>query len=503
MKRKSWLIWSGIVLLVAAGAFLLFRWSQPIPGEKVTPDEGGAIPALEGVNASYRADVWVDPKEKKVEALLKARLKNDTGKDLDRIYFHIYANQFRKENPLIGQAWEEVLGKGAQPGWMKVEEVQVGGSKTAFDADGTLLSVPVHWQKGEEAEVRIRFAIGLPKNNGRLSYDEHAMWLGNWLPIKAVYDEEGWNLDPYYPIGDPFYSDVANYDVEVHVPKGYRVAATGVESAPEKKAESGYAIYRFTADKVRDFAMVVMDQEYRVMEGKTGNVHVLTWYTNKDDPDVVKDLHQVAIKSIETYSKSYGEYPYPEYDVVATGGFFGGMEYPGLIFAQGSYFERNNPYGIVVVAHETAHQWWYGVVGNDEVEHPWMDESLTEYSTLSYLIQNEKTLALIYKSAKDRAVKNAMQHEGRGEKISSGVDQFSNWDSYGLMIYEVGPMMFYEWEQKVGKEAMDSMLRDYYARFQFKNATPLDFLGVVKEHFGDDGVRFMEDWLEGKITLTD
>lgn len=503
MKRKKWFIWGGLGLFVIVAILLIWVWQgSPLFKGDVALQVSKEPLILNGVNSAYQVKVTVDPKEKKVESLLRAKVKNDTGKDLDQIFFHIYPNQFRKENPLMGEVWKNVLGNKAQPGWMKVEDVQVGGQKVKYEVKDTVLSVPAAWKKNSEAEVVIRYSFGLPQNNGRLSYDEHAIWMGNWLPIKAVYDEEGWNLDPYYPIGDPFYSDVADYEVEVLLPKGYQAATTGVEVAGENGVEGNLEIHRFKADKVRDFAMVVMDGEYAFKEGKAGNVRVLTWYRKKDLPEVVNKLHNVAIQSINTYGKTYGEYPYPEYDVVATGGFFGGMEYPGLIFAQGSYFERKDPYGIIVVAHETAHQWWYGLVGNDEVEHPWMDESLTEYTTLQYLLEYEKGLAQVYQRMKESALERAGNLEKAGEKISSAVNQFRNWDSYGSMIYEVGPMMFVEWEKKVGKGKMEAFLRDYFTRYRYKNATPLDFLGVMKEHFGDEGVRFMESWLEGKEAVS-
>ncbi len=500
MRRWRLTLFGVLLLLFIGGGIVWFRWNQAPPGEEASfwKESWTVQPSLEGVNNAYRAKITVNPEEKVIQGDLTAWILNDTGKEQDHVYFHIYPNLFRPENSLRGSVWEEVLGKDPKPGWMKVEGVWVQGKKVDFIVKDTLLEIPLDWKKGEKTAVMIRFSFGLPQNNGRLSYDDHAMWLGNWLPIKAVYDEEGWNLDPYYPIGDPFYSDIANYEVEVRLPQGFQVASTGVEVGTPKIEQGNMEIHHYRADKVRDFAMVVMDKEYTYKEGKAGDVRVLTWHKREDSAEVAERLHQVAISSLTAYSQKYGGYPYPEYDVVATGGFFGGMEYPGLIFAEGSYFRRNDPYGVLVVAHETAHQWWYGLVGNDEVEHPWMDESLTEYATLNYLLEHEKSWAPSYLRLKESAIEKAKVYESRGERISASVNQFTSWDSYGVMIYEVGPLMFYEWEQKVGKEEMEKMLKDYFSRYRYKNATPEDFLQVVKDHFGDRGVRFMKDWLEGK-----
>ena len=79
-----------------------------------------------------------------------------------------------------------------------------------------------------------------------------------------------------------------------------------------------------------------------------------------------------AQKSVSTFSASFGPYPYPELDVVL-GAFpdFGGMEYPTIVFSEVDKW---------TVAHEVAHQWWYGLVGNDQYSEPWLDESLATWS---------------------------------------------------------------------------------------------------------------------------
>jgi hypothetical protein len=47
------------------------------------------------------------------------------------------------------------------------------------------------------------------------------------------------------------------------------------------------------------------------------------------------------------------------------------MEYPTIVFT--------NP-DRLTVAHEVAHQWWYGIVGDDEYGEPWLDESFASWS---------------------------------------------------------------------------------------------------------------------------
>lgn len=203
----------------------------------------------------------------------------------------------------------------------------------------------------------------------------------------------------------------------------------------------------------------------------------------------------MGLKSLDYYSKTYGEYLYTEYDLVRTGGFFGGMEYPGLVFLQGSYFEKDSTYGQIVVAHETAHQWWYGIVGNDEVEEPWLDESLTEYSTLKFFKHYYPTLGDRLLQLKEGALKETESFERKKEFVGNPVTGFSNWKSYGLLVYEKGPMMFNELEKKLGEDKMNQVLREYFEQYRLKNAKGEDLIRLYEEHYGEELSRVFEKWL--------
>ena len=59
----------------------------------------------------------------------------------------------------------------------------------------------------------------------------------------------------------------------------------------------------------------------------------------------------------------------------------GGMEYPTLFTAgtrRLSPRQTNSPEAVTV--HEAGHQFWYGMVGNNEFDHAWMDEGFNTFS---------------------------------------------------------------------------------------------------------------------------
>jgi aminopeptidase N len=93
-----------------------------------------------------------------------------------------------------------------------------------------------------------------------------------------------------------------------------------------------------------------------------------------------------AAKALTVYQKEFGAYPYRELDVVETGTTAGGIEYPGLVAVASRFYSDANRQAVFESAtvHEVAHQWWYNVVGNDQVNHPWLDEALAQYATYRY-----------------------------------------------------------------------------------------------------------------------
>lgn len=458
-------------------------------------------PTQAPVNNYYIGKIRVDVAQKQIAGTLQVNAINKSSLDQKAIYFHLYPNVFRESDKLRGENWDYVLGQERKSGWINIERVFVNEKESMFHVKETNLEIPLeHWGAQEQVSVTLEFQLQVPQNEGRLSYDEHGIWLGNWLPIVAEYDDQGWYLDPYYPIGESFYSEVANYDLEIDLPIGYQIASSGIEAEKQIDSQGERQVHKVSVERVRDFSLVIMDEKHRVLSDMVDGLVVNTWYRESDDPALAKKLHQVGIESLQYYSDAYGRYPYKEYDIVRTGGFFGGMEYPGVVFIQGRYFESDNDYGILVVAHETAHQWWYGLVGNNEVTNPWMDESLTEYSTLRFLMDHYDRIGKSTLKGKERSLNVSNTFERKEEYVGSSVDQFSNWDSYGTLVYNKGSMMFYELEQAIGVDMMNQILNDYFTQFVYRNANDEDLIRTFENHLGARARSYFQTWLEGGQT---
>lgn len=475
-KRKQWLAALSLLLVL-----------MPFSHQTVSaaPEE-----------RTYTAEIHIEPNEHRVTGSIDVTF---IPEDRNRAYFHLYPNAFRKGANVNDPNWNEFLGKSASPGEYSIKEVHVQGKRVQATVDDTVLNVPLGQATGNgSVRVRIIFELTLPHNNGRMSYDEHAMWLGNWLPILAVREQMGWRLDPYYPMGDPFYSESAGYSVKVTVPEAYQLATTGTES--EAKVTSLAATkqkqYVITADNVRDFAIVIMDETYRVTQSKIGITTVKTWWQADDNPNQTKQLHEAAVESLAYFNKSFGTYPYAEYDVVRTGGFFGGMEYPCLVFIEASHFNVANESTIPTVVHETAHQWFYGLVGSDEVREAWLDESVTEYAALAFLQQ------YLPKVAEERVKRRYLRgtiatiyYRTEGILPWQAVDSFPNWQSYSDLVYSRGSIMFWELRSAWGEERLHAVLRQYVNKNLYGVTTGKELVAIFSQAAGADASPFYDYWM--------
>jgi hypothetical protein len=494
-ETRNAILVAGIWLLVV----LLLAGCKENNTKETAGESGNKAPTSETepfIPTEYESDVTVNVEEKTLIGVLKVKATNHTGGNVDKIYFHVYPNQFREGVDLLGGFWRQIIDENSEPGSMNVTEVKVSGKANKYEIKDTVMEIPLeNWEKGQAIDLELNFSMKIPKNNGRFAYDEHAIWLGNWLPIQAVYDERGWVTDPYHSMGDPFYSQVGKYFIKVTVPSNYKIASTGKDEEGVKQ-QDGTLSYATSIENVRDFAMVIMDESYQKLSGQAGQTTVNTWYLASESQKAAKENHEAGMKALSYFSEVYGDYPYPEYDIVRTG-MFTAMEFPGLIYLPKSILESDQT-GIGSVVHETAHQWWYGMVGNDEVKEPWLDEALTVYSTTRFMLEEFPEVGAAELEMRKQMTAGTEMFERKGIFVGSPVDKFTSIGSYSQLVYQKGALMLEKLEKVIGKEKMDELLKAYFKEYQYGIASGEDFISVFSEELGPEAKEYFENWLIGK-----
>ncbi len=434
----------------------------------------------------YQMEITYHPQKDQVQGKMNVTIPVTSADGLKELYFHLYPNVF--------QEWkygEEA--KPSKPGKIEVSQVKVDGKSVQKSVKDTIMKVPLPSakSKGELVRAEMDFTLDLPRGGTRLNTFQKTAFLAQWYPMLAVKDKEGWHIDPYTTTGDPFYTQMSDFEVVFHVPKGYQVITT----AKDEPSASDQPI-RLKQTKVRDFAAVIT-QDYQVKRGEADHVRVNLWYVKGMEP-VVDELHQAAKSGMTFFNEKFGRYPYEEIDIVLgeTGYGIAGMEYPGLITSipmiQTDQGERA---AVNVVVHELAHQWWYGVVGNNQVKEPWLDEGLTTFSEFYYMHKqmNEDERDLLKKAAK--RTDEIYQEVG----VTSAEPLYKYPDSvYGLMVYIRPAAMMYDLIEKIGEEKVVEILRSYYDTYKFKIATTQDFIEIANKVADQDLSSFFAKWLHFK-----
>lgn len=445
--------------------------------------------------SQYVIDAVLDPANMTLTAEQKVTYVNNDSVELSELYFHIYTNAFKKKEtaPFLFDDFSRAYSRGFEPGYSEFVSVELadGQSRNALTytlkGEGeTILEVklPEALQPGESAALELNYKVKIPPAGERFGYGENNINMGNWYPVAAVYDESGWNLDKYYPVGDPFYSDISNYIVNIKAPREYTIAASGHLTG--ERTEGDYKHWSFEGSNMRDFAFIASDK-FLVAEDKAGNTNVKSYYYKGHDKRG-KEALEYGKRSIEIFNRAYGAYPYPTYSVVETE-FPSGMEYPGLVYINTRYYDNdyNGDNLLYTTVHETAHQWWYGVVGNDQIDEAWLDEGFATYSEGVF---TEKEFGRgsgeLYYEYFEESAKEDLKARAYDGVILKPLSQYENWNDYGPAVYTGGAVLLSEIRRQVGDQDFFDILQAYYQEYSFKNATTEDFLRVCEEVSGKE-----------------
>ncbi|MBQ3116466.1 MAG: M1 family metallopeptidase [Clostridia bacterium] len=430
---------------------------------------------------------------------------NHTETALDCLKFNLFGNAFRKDakySPIGAQYVNRAYPNGLSYGEMTIEKVQSGGKDLQFligGEDKNVLIVMLEKEvfPDEFIEVTIDFTLTLANVVARTGYTDKVINLASFYPILCGYSN-GFYECVYYSVGDPFFSDCANYKVNFTCDAEYIVASSG--KLLSRKVEGTKATGEYAIKNARSFAFV-LSKEFDSLQDNSLGVEINYYYYDDSAPE--KSL-QYAVKSMKLFNEKFGKYPYPTYAVVQTEFIQGGMEFPALVMISDNL--EPSAYGEVIV-HETAHQWWQSVVGNNEIEHGFLDEGLAEYSVVifyeNYPEYNLTRELLIDSSQKTYKVFCSVYDKIYG-KVNTvmlrSLKDFTSEYEYVNMAY-IKPCIMYDMlRQTIGDKAFFNGLKKYYKQYSFLNATPDDLVGVF-EKCGTDTNGFFYSFFEGKVII--
>lgn len=486
-----------LVLLLLIFILIGCSQGQVLGTELLLEDDTNGVD-LETIN-KYDIDVEIFDGQKMYTGRQYTSFTNKTGAALEELYFHLYPNAFKtlEGAPIIlPNQFPDPLSY--DKGYIDVLKVSIDDQDLEYEVigeDETLLRVRLSQplEDGETIKLFLGYDGKLPNSKDRFGYGNRVMNLGNWYPILCIYDEEGWNLEPYYKLGDPFYSDIANYNVRITSDQN-NIVASGGNIISEELAEDK-RIYEIEGKLIRDFAFA-LSPYFKIKEAKVENTNVRLYYLDEKST-TVRYAMNAATDSIRTFNKVFGRYPYKDFNVVMTE-FSSGMEYPGIVFISNEYFNYGSRDVLEqTIVHEAAHQWWYGLVGSNQIKEAWLDEALATYSEVIY---NRE----VYGRNKGRDYYNKFisdgfeygkRYLGQDEVVNKHLSQFNGWNDYSILVYLKGAMFINQIKVNYGEETLYRILKDYYKEYRFLNATTEDFLRISEEVTGSSFKSLADTWL--------
>jgi hypothetical protein len=437
----------------------------PLPDESELLNPAWARPAYVPAATPYASRTRyllaldVDYPNGKITGQARILFVNNTPDVLSKAVFRLYPN-----HPIpatYGQSFSKPR--------MTIQALRLNGAEIPIqlrDNYKTVLDVPFadSLPVGGKAEILVNYTVQLAAPSDILDVREA-------FPLQAVYESgKGWREDIMTKSLDYVFSETALYAVTLRAPNNVALYATGAITRTE--ADANRVIYHITTGPVRDFVFV-LTKGWGFVRGNGAPIPLDIRF--KGTVGVAEEVADLAVKSFNYYDQTFGPYLYSHLTLLALVYPSGGEEYPTLLFIDTS---RDTPYRRFIVAHEVAHQWFYGIAGNDVARHAWLDESLAQISMyLFYLDTYGKDVA-------EREWANiltwANRLKGDARPIDTPVESFADFSEYMVHTYGLGSLFLRELGEKMGWNRFKAGLSEYYQNASLRVGTPAMFFEAMQ-----------------------
>lgn len=486
--------------------------------------------------ANYSMDVRLDTARRMIIGREVLTWTNTSADALPELWFHLYWNAFannastfiaegRRDRPNRDRDFNK-----EEWGYSRVEAIRIlkDPARKGFDLkpgltfrhpddgndlDRTVFSVklPRPLAPGETIALEIEWQGHVPPPLARSSVIGDYYLIAQWFPKIGVYLDGKWNCHQYHETSE-FFADYGTYDVSLTLPASFVVGATG-RRVELTRNRNGTARHRFIQESVHDFAWAASPRflDYRQHYGFAPNKETEIILLLQPEHQRLKERYFRAVMSaVKFASRLFGDYPYPTITCVdpAYDSDSGGMEYP-TFFTGGAYFldpeGSGDPEGVTI--HEFGHGYFYGLLGSNEFENPWMDEGFTSFleSEIYDLAYGPRLFTRTYfgipVTFKD--VKIPIESSGISDvRRLAGADimqtyawNFLDSQSYSANSYAKAEVMLRTLKRVLGESVFGLMIKDYAQSCAFKHPRPSDFYDIVNRHAGRDMSGFLDQFV--------
>ncbi len=485
---------------------------------------GAIAPPLSSRNANYTIAARLNPQTRSITGSETIVWRNITSTPAPELQFHLYWNAWRnakstfmRELALAGDRGSRAR---AADDWARIDvtSIKVLGRDLAASQrfvapdddnadDQTVMSIPLAAPiaPGDSATIELTWTAHVPRTFARTGAIGDFFFIAQWFPKLGVLQDDGWNCHQFHASTE-FFSDYGTYDVSMTVPAGWIVGATGVQRDRRDNADRT-TTHRYVQDDVHDFAWTTSpDFIERVARFEHPSLPPVDMRLLLQPEHAGQEArHFDATRTtLKYYGEWYGAYPYGHITIVdpAFQSDAGGMEYPTLFTAGTRWLAPRGvttPEGVTI--HEAGHQFWYGIVGNNETEDAWMDEGFNTFSTARAQAQNDTPnfLALRYFGGflpwvmKDIPLTREIDGnrlDGYRRDAKSDVPSTPSFRYFpttgGSITYNKTALWMNTLERWIGWPVVQKIMAAHFERSKFRHPKPDDFFATANEIAGRD-----------------
>jgi hypothetical protein len=526
------------------------------------PAAAELLPAHAQRVVDYAIDVRLDAENKSITGRERLTWTNPSNDTVGELWFHLYLNAFRNNRSTFFRESRGHLRGDWMPdegwGWTTVRKMRLADGtdltpRIRFEHpdddnadDRTVIRVPLPRPVAPRASIAlaIEWSAKLPEVFARTGYHRDYYLVGQWFPKIAVYEPAGtrgrttggWNCHQFHANSE-FYADFGRFRVDITTPRRFVVGATGRRTGVRMNAD-GTATHTYEQDDVHDFAWTADPNYVEAIARFSGTIDVTAGEYAATAALLGRSIDEVRLSDVEIrvlmqpgrrpqidryvtaaklgirhFGLWYGRYPYRTLTIVdpapgAAGS--GGMEYPTLITAGSSALLNHWPFRRVLVpelvtVHEFGHQFWYGLVANNEFEEAWLDEGFASYSSgavmdLAYGPQTSILTFLGLRLGGEEFIRLQNSPRRIFDRVRQPAWTYSP-GAYGFYVYEKPELALRTLEHLLGRETMARVLRTYHERWRFRHPSSDDFYAVAGEVSGRDLTWFWKQITEGTGVL--
>jgi len=501
---------------------------------------------------NYTINVTLNDKNHSLSAKEEIQYTNHSPDTLKFIYFHLWPNAYKNNSSalakqlLLQEKTDFFFSTQEERGFIDSLNFVVDGKKTIWEYDSQHIDIckvflPKPLAPNEKVNIKTPFYVKIPDAKfSRLGHTQQAYFMTQWYPKPAVYDNSGWHPMPYLDQGE-FYSEFGNFDVSITLPENYVLAATGdrVDAEKEedflnKKVIETLQHFDNSTKKPNGMEFPESSTQLKTVRFKQFNVHDFAWFTDKrfyvlhDQIQLPLSKREVDTWSFFTdknfelwkksisyindatlfYSQLFGDYPYNH--VTAVDGTImagGGMEYPNItvIGDMTSAFDLDN-----TIAHEVGHNWFYGILANNERDYPALDEGINSLyemryarakypnRTMSDFIGRDSSFKFFglnkIKGWKEREIAYYMSAKSNSDQqINTPSQDFTDFN-YASIVYSKTALILDYLMEYMTEANFDEAMRFYYNQFKFKHPTQNDFIKTLSFFSGKNLDQFEQSF---------